>query len=102
MPWAPRKPCLEPGCPALVDRGRCASHQQTKKPWQGGAGGLGYGRQWRKLRAQVLEEEPFCRLCGAPGVEVDHIIGRARGGTDDRSNLRGLCHSCHAIKTRRR
>ncbi|WP_040667197.1 HNH endonuclease signature motif containing protein [Nitrolancea hollandica] len=100
MPRRPLKPCPEPGCPALVDRGRCPQHQ-TKRPWQGGAGGRGYGRPWRRIRDQVLTEEPFCRICGAPSQEVDHIVARADGGSDDRGNLRGLCRRCHASRTAR-
>ncbi len=102
MPWAPRKPCQHPMCPELSDGSYCPAHKPVRKPWRGGAGGHGYGRQWRKIRDQVLTEEPYCRLCRAPATEVDHIVARARGGRDGRANLRGLCRSCHAIKTRRR
>ncbi len=34
-----------------------------------------------------------------PSTEVDHILPLAQGGTHDRSNLQGLCHSCHSSKT---
>ncbi|MDR5776940.1 MULTISPECIES: HNH endonuclease signature motif containing protein [unclassified Caballeronia] len=33
-------------------------------------------------------------------VIVDHIIPLAQGGTDDESNLRGLCTACHDAVTR--
>ena len=43
-----------------------------------------------------------CELCGVPAdekaLEVDHIVPRNKGGTDDRVNLQALCHSCNATK----
>ncbi|HYZ13760.1 MAG TPA: HNH endonuclease signature motif containing protein [Actinomycetota bacterium] len=56
-------------------------------------------RGWSRLRAQVLLEEPRCRSCGGPSTEVDHVLARANGGTDDRANLAALCSACHAAKT---
>ena len=48
----------------------------------------------------VLERDPICRGCGrAPSVHVDHVLPRAQGGTDDPSNLQGLCTPCHSRKT---
>jgi 5-methylcytosine-specific restriction protein A len=57
---------------------------------------------WRRLRAQVLAEQPLCPLCAArgwtvPAVDVDHIDND--GDNNARTNLVGLCHSCHALKT---
>ncbi|HLF78549.1 MAG TPA: DNA methyltransferase [Dehalococcoidia bacterium] len=59
----------------------------------------GYGSGWRKLRRQVLREEPDCRRCGAPSTDADHITPRRQGGSDDRANLQALCHSCHSKYT---
>lgn len=51
-----------------------------------------------------MREEPLCRRCLAEGrtsatEEVDHIIPKAEGGTDERENLQGLCEECHRRKT---
>ena len=86
-------------CPALVPAGLgdCPAH---RKAWQKGPGvptSRGWG--WSRVRAQVLAEEPLCRTCGAPAFCVDHIVNRARGGTDARENLQGLCTSCSDAKT---
>jgi hypothetical protein len=67
----------------------------------------------RKLDVSVeslaAEHGPICRICGcfvdltlaSPDplrASIDHIIPRARGGTDERSNLQ-LCHlHCNVIK----
>jgi 5-methylcytosine-specific restriction protein A len=32
-------------------------------------------------------------------TEVDHIINKANGGTDDDDNLQSICSSCHKDKT---
>jgi 5-methylcytosine-specific restriction protein A len=57
------------------------------------------GAKWRKARAQVLREEPVCRVCGAPSEEVDHIIPLQAGGDPyARANLQGLCKRHNASK----
>ena len=34
------------------------------------------------------------------GFDIDHIIERSRGGSNERDNLQALCPNCHAYKTR--
>lgn len=52
----------------------------------------------------MIAEEPFCRMHLEIGKVretkvVDHIKALHDGGTDERSNLQGLCTTCHnAIK----
>lgn len=89
--------CAEPRCPGRTLRGSyCRRHSRF---WIGGQPSSAYGSGWSRLRAQVLAEEPQCRLCGAPSTEVDHIVAKAFGGSDGRPNLRGLCHRHHVEKT---
>jgi 5-methylcytosine-specific restriction endonuclease McrA len=55
------------------------------------------------VRYEVLKRAAHrCELCGISadlkGLEVDHILPRNRGGTDDLENLQALCYSCNAMK----
>jgi ATP adenylyltransferase len=54
-------------------------------------------------RFEVLKRAGFrCDLCGIPhaerALEVDHILPRKYGGTDDLENLQALCWKCNAGK----
>lgn len=54
----------------------------------------------RALREIVFKRDAFtCLLCGTgERLTVDHVLAVSRGGSDDLSNLRTLCHSCNARK----
>jgi diadenosine tetraphosphate (Ap4A) HIT family hydrolase/5-methylcytosine-specific restriction endonuclease McrA len=43
-----------------------------------------------------------CELCGISNheraLEVDHVVPRNHGGTDDLGNLQALCYRCNAMK----
>lgn len=104
MPRRALRPCSTPGCPHLVRSGsRCAVHTQQDR--RGGEvarpspSARGYGRKWQKVRDAYLQEHPYCVVCGAIATDVDHIVPRRRGGTDDWSNLQSMCHSHHSQKT---
>ena len=63
------------------------------------------GRAGQRLRAAVLAEEPFCRLCLPLGKRVkadvvDHIVALAMGGSNERSNMQALCNPCHDEKSK--
>lgn len=66
---------------------------------------IGGARRMRR-NARFLRKHPLCKRCDAkkpkrytPAVEVDHIIPLTKGGTEDESNLQGLCKDCHEEKT---
>ena len=93
MPWAPPRPCAEPGCPALIygpGPSGCPRHQLPPLP-----------PTWPAIRARYLAAHPWCSWpgCTLPATDVDHVIVRADGGTDAWSNLTGYCHPHHSAKT---
>ncbi|GAA4643969.1 hypothetical protein GCM10023115_19290 [Pontixanthobacter gangjinensis] len=73
------------------------------KPGQGNRHQQGYGTAWDKLRKLVLERDKhLCQTClPRPTVanHVDHILPKAKGGTDELPNLQALCADCHHEKT---
>ena len=115
-PYAAARPCAEPRCPELV-RGalrRCVTHQAKYDAAydrdRGSPDKRGYGTGWRGpggLREQILNRDRrLCQDCLANGryteaTQVDHVLSKRQGGTDDPSNLRSLCAPCHSRKTAR-
>lgn len=107
---APR-PCRAPACRHLSrdGTGYCEEHQKLASGWnrqnRGSAHSRGYGAQWRKIRARVLDRDKhLCQPCRNLGrlttaSAVDHIINRANGGGDDPMNLQAICTECHKAKT---
>ena len=65
----------------------------------------GYGGKWPRIRQRVLERDKhLCIPCQDQGIltiarQVDHIVNKASGGTDDLSNLQSICIDCHKAKT---
>jgi len=65
----------------------------------------GYGGPWDQLRKQTMKRDNYmCQPCKKLGfitnaTQVDHIVPKSKGGTDDLSNLQAICNDCHKIKT---
>jgi 5-methylcytosine-specific restriction endonuclease McrA len=59
------------------------------------------GPRWAGIRAKVLRDSAgICARCGGDGAcEVDHIVSRRSGGSNEYTNLQALCRDCHARKS---
>lgn len=110
MPKLPPRPCTAPRCKAMSDKaGKCAQHYVKPKAWVSSEGKSpaerGYGPAWRKQRKRILlRDTHLCQPCLKNGImtqarEVDHILKKASGGTDDDDNLQSICTPCHKKKT---
>lgn len=56
-----------------------------------------YPENWEDLRQEVLERDEYqCGNCGSTdSLHVHHIVPLSLGGSNQPSNLRTLCKSCH-------
>ena len=78
-----------------------AEREQEKKPWNRDLEHqkIYWSKEWRRLREDILTENPFCK-CKRPATVVDHIIPVREGGEVwDLSNLQAMCRYCHNRKT---
>lgn len=103
MPFHPPTPCAQPGCPRLTKTRRCAEHARELERTRGTPSQRGYDRSWRRLRLIVLNAHPYCQWpgCFVPATEVDHVVPKRMGGSDELSNLQALCKPHHSTKTLR-
>lgn len=87
-------PCREPGCPSLQP---CSRH--PIKPWGNRSYKAVGGRGWQQVRARILlRDGGRCAYCGGVAQVVDHVLNRARGGSDDEGNLVACCSACNKKK----
>ncbi len=57
---------------------------------------------WRSLRMAVLERDECCVYCSKKldnrTVTLDHVIPKAKGGSDLLDNLVACCRACNSEK----
>lgn len=75
MPSKPKKPCVYPGCPALVTGRYCEEHARKvnsdyEKYSRDKSTKRRYGRAWKRIRDKYAAEHPFCELCFERGLAV--------------------------------
>lgn len=60
---------------------------------------LSYREELKAMGPSVLARaEHRCEICRVNPVDhVHHKLRRGQGGTNELSNLLGLCHTCHAL-----
>lgn len=110
------KVCPTPGCPNLVEAGRCPTCTEQADQQRGTATQRGYGQAHRtRFRPGVLRRDPLCvctelahghgQPCGAISTIADHWPRSKRElqalGLDDNDPRHGraLCTTCHDRET---
>lgn len=96
--------CLVRGCTLRTVRaGRCDGHAPAERAWaRTSARNQVRNRAWeRVVRPRALARDGFaCVQCGErAGLEVDHVVPIAQGGTWELNNAQTLCNICHQRKT---
>lgn len=112
MPKRSPRLCAFTGCNRPTDTAYCVDHKrpaisnwQENEKLKGNRHERGYGTKWDKLRKKILRRDNFlCQPCYnnnklTPAEQVDHVVPKARGGTDEHSNLQSICLTCHNKKT---
>ena len=89
VPTGSRRRC--PACAREYERARRRGTNEQRN----------LGRSHRLMRERVLREEKLCWICGVPAragdpLTADHVVPRAAGGTNDRSNYRAAHASCNS------
>lgn len=85
-----------PPCQAKATR-----RKNTDPPGRPSAAQRGYGAEWRRVSAKVIAAAVACHWCGGEfttddPATCDHIIPKARGGTNDEQNLVAAHRSCNS------
>ena len=108
MATRPRILCRHRGCTRTVaESGFCDRHAGEAVGWHrtstASSSDRGYGAYWRKLRISILQRDNWlCQVCHvADASEVDHIVPKSLGGSDDADNLQAICRDCHIEKTQK-
>lgn len=109
MPKAAPKPCVKCGILVRDGSSRCDKHKVVDGTFadkrRGSRHQRGYGSAWDRKRKQILaRDHGLCQPCLVHGhitlaTQVDHIVNKAVGGTDDDDNLQSICKPCHDAKT---
>lgn len=84
-------------CLNLTSKGpRCPDCTKVWNQHLGTARQRGYTSEYETNREFVLSVSKICWRCGEPGADTaDHVIPRARGGSNKIENLRPAHESCN-------
>jgi len=103
-----RRPCRNPHCGELVERGYCKSCQSQSTSardvrQRGSSAQRGYDYTWQKFREWFLRRHPACEDCGRLATEPHHIkkVAQFPELRLVEENCKALCHECHAKRTAR-
>ncbi len=119
MPKRALRMCSSPGCPVVVEAGKCPRHaaqaaarelarqQDVNARRPDGSMSAYSSQRWREARARFISAHHRCD-CGAPARYVDHVRPWRSFPSDqqeaafwDEANWAGKCGPCHSRKTSR-
>lgn len=86
------KVCTKPGCPELVDAGRCAEHAREADKERGTRQQRGYGTKhdaYKRVNLASAYGQP-CHLCGERMWPHQQLVP---DHTEDRTSYRGMAHA---------
>lgn len=87
-------PCLDCGTPSTSTRcTRCTRQRERRR---GSSTARGYTSQWQRTARQHYGQP--CHWCGRPADTADHLVPKAKGGTDDEANIVPACRSCNSSR----
>ena len=82
-------------------RGLGATHRNTKRLWGIMTMESASNRNYLAEREWLYQTyDGRCWMCEGPASQIDHIVPRSRGGSDQRSNLRLACSACNVSRNR--
>lgn len=110
MPTRAAYPC--PNCRHLSWRrdrnghAKCHVCGHAQQGHDSSADARGYDATWRAtVRAVLARDGRTCQIrmpgCTGTATTGDHIVPKARGGTDDPDNVQAACHHCNSSKQAR-
>ena len=91
--------CIEAGCGDLTSGTRCTLHESRRQQRRGSPTARGLGYRYQQARLRVLARDGYtCHWCGKAATTADHLIPRARGGSDRDDNLAACCTRCNSSR----
>lgn len=93
-----QRPCL--GCGQIIPRGSYCSRCQRGVEQRRGTATQRMGSGWNQISRRIISRDNgICHICGLPGADTaDHLVPRAKGGTNHPSNLAAAHRACNSRK----
>lgn len=100
--------CKYQGCDNLVNKEGeyCSVHVGyiiKRKPFEGASRSSLYKEyKWKALSKRILQQHPYCAICGREDELIVHHIIPHRGNIDlfyDEENMVVVCKECHSTLT---
>lgn len=89
-----KRVCTEPGCPVLVEGGRCTPHTRQRDQARGTKAERGYGAEhWRLRKAVAAEVAAGRAVCARCGMRLSPSTPWHLDHTDDRRGYLGPSHT---------